>query len=444
MKNRSQWCACLVPFVVAGAGCGGDDKTPTDAGQETGASATPQRVLVTANGMTKSQLVAVNVETKKVDGTLNFPGFIGTTDAHSALFPFLLEQSNDVVARLDPVRPWVIDSSWNVALKDEIDGGASYSDPDAIIVGAGNKAYVLRYTRNEIAVIDTTQSVEAGPPESKIDLSSLLQPNDTDGTVEMTAGVYVAAKNRLYVVLANIDKNLIVDDDTICAPTVSTIVGIDTTSDKVVSLVSGHAAGPGGSIGLRGFDPVFSGLVYDSANDRLLVLEAGCNAPPLVDMDAGAGAGDTDADTDGGASSDAGDEGGPFPGPVSKRGVEAVNLADGSTQILLDASDRGFPSGIVYIDATHAVLGFDFIGSEVYRWDPTQSKLGALVSNAPDAFTYDGAGNLLGTVTTFPNGNLKTSVVSVSLKTGKSTTLSTDAITLEGAFIGGVDVWPHP
>jgi len=429
MKNPSQWCAFLLPCILVNAGCGGDDTSTTtpDSGVRDGQSeaeagvTSPQRVLVTMNPMTgsTSELVAVNVETKKVDGTLKFPGFIGQTDAHSTLFPFLLEQSNDLVAQLDAVRPWVIDSSWNVALKDTQKGSASYTDPAAAIVGADKKAYVLRYTRNEIAVIDMTKDVDAGAPASEIDLSSLLQKNDTDGTVEMTAGVYVAAKSRLYVVLANIDKNLITDNDTLCTPTVSTIVGIDTTTDTIVSLVSGADSGPKGSIALTGFDPVFGGLVYDTLNDRLLVLEAGCNAPPLADGGADAG-----------------------PGAVSKRGVEEVNLADGSTKVLLDASQHGFPSGIVYIDKTHAVLGFDFVGSEVYQWDPTQSALGALVKNAPDVFTYDGVANLLGTVTKYPAvGAPTTSVVSTDYKTGKSTTLSTD---VPPGYVGGVDVWPHP
>jgi hypothetical protein len=422
MKNRREWCAFLLPWTLAMVGCGegggavaiGLDSGSSDARSEAEAGATPQRVLVTMNYEKTSELVAVNVETKKVDGHLTFPGFIGLTDAHSVLFPFLLEQANDLVARLDPIHPWVIDSSWNVALKDAVDGGASYSNPDAVIVGAGAKAYVLRYTRNDIAVIDTTQKVDAGAPTGKIDLSSLVQKNDTDGVVEMTGGAYVAAKNRLYVVLENIDRN--VADGADCVNTVSTVVAIDTTDDKLVNI----GKGPGGSIALTGFDPV--SVVYDSENDRLLLFEAGCSAP-LPD----------DAGPDAAA------------GPVSKRGVEAVNLAAGSATVLLDASDKGFPSGFVYVSKTSAVLGFDFTGSEVYQWDPTKSRLGDPIAHAPDTFTYDGAGNLLGTVTkSSKSGVSTTSVVSVVIATGKSTTLDGDPFTQSGGFVGGVDVWPHP
>lgn len=449
MKNRSRWYAFVLPCVGAIAGCGGGggggatdaggvdarsdgeheatvDARSSDVASDAEGGSVPQRVLVTANGSTTSQLVAVNVETKKVDGRLTFPGF-GVTDAHSTLFPFVLEQSKSVVARLDAVRPWIIDSSWNILLNDATDGGFAYADPYAVVVGAGNKAYVLRYNRNEIAVINTSQAVDSGPPTSTIDLSSLVQSGG-DGNVEMTSGVYLAAKNMLYVVLENINQNTVVapNFDLLCTDTVSTVVGIDTTNDKLVSI----GGGPGGSITLSGFDPVPGGLVYDALNDRLLLLEAGCNpAPP---GDAGADAG---------------------PGAIQQRGVEAVNLSDGTTTVLLDTSTafpsgEGYPTGFVYIDEHDAVLGFDAAGAEVYKWDPTRSKLGTVIPNAPDFFTYDGVGNLLGTVTTTSSdgGSSPPSVVSVAVATGKSTTLydNSDLFSTPVDFIAGVDVWPHP
>jgi hypothetical protein len=381
----------------------------------------PQRVLVTSQGSDTSELVAVNVAMHTVDGTLSYPGF-GTTDAHSKVFPFVLEQENNIVGRLDALRPWIVDSSWNVLLKDGIDGGFPYTDPFAAVVGAGDTTYVLRYNRNDIAVINALQMVDAGKPLHTIDLSSLVQAGG-DGAVEMTGGVYVAAKNLVYVVLGNINQNTVLPPtyDLLCTDTTSTVIGIDTTKNAVANL---GGSGPGGSIPLKGFDPVIDGIVYDEMNNRLLILEAGCNKP--------------------GTSVDAG------PGPVLKRGVEAVNLADLTTTILIDtssmfASGSGYPSGIVYISPTQAVLGFDFTGSEVYNWNPTSSTLGSLIPNAPDLFTYDGAGNLLGTSTTENDAGSITSVVSVDIATGKSTTLSANPFGDAGAgIIGGVDVWPHP
>src|SRR5262249_15520841 len=152
-------------------------------------------------------------------------------------------------------------------------GGDAYSDPNAVFVAAGNKGYVLRYTRNKIAVIDTTQTVDGGAPTKTIDLSSLVQAQDRDGLVDMTAGYYVSGK--LYVLLANIDKSLVSSDGftILCAQTTETIIAIDVASDQVTSL---GGTGPGGGIALTGYNPAISlagpSFVYDAANNRFLVV----------------------------------------------------------------------------------------------------------------------------------------------------------------------------
>jgi hypothetical protein len=401
-----------------GAGDAAQD-VARDAPVEAEAGPVPQRVLVTTNNSTMSELVAVDVETHKVDGTLFFPGDLGTTDAHSTLFPFLLEQANNVVARLDANRPWVIDSSWNVLGNDAIDGGFPYTDPYAAVVAASDETYVLRYNRNRIAYFNALESDDAGTPDGTIDLSSLVQAGG-DGAVEMTAGVYVAKTSTLYVVLGNINQDTVAPPsyDLLCTDTTSSVIGIDTTTNMIKSL---GGTAPGGGIALKGFDPVENGLVYDSAGTgRLLVLEAGCNP-----------------EVDGG------------PGAITKRGVEQVDLATGATTILIDTSNafpsgEGYPSGLVYISSTSAVLGFDYTGSEVYQWNPTSSALGAPISNAPDIFTYDGAGHLLGTATTETDAGSSTNVVKVAIATGTQTVLATQPFSTPGGFIGGVDVWPHP
>ena len=324
-----------------------------------------------------------------------------------------------MVARLDAVKPWVIDSSWNVS--EPQDGGYPYTDPYAAVVAAGDNTYVLRYDRNEIAVINALQMVDGGKTLPPIDLASLVQAGG-DGTVEMTAGVYIASANTVYVVLGNIDQNTVAAPayDLLCTGTTSTVVGIDATTNKIKSL---GGTGPGGAIALKGFDPVANGTVYDPTfppAGRLLILEAGCNTP-----------------VDGG------------PGPITKRGVEQVNLNDGTTTMLLDTtaafpSAQGYPSSIVYISKTSAVLGFDYTGFEVYAWDPTTTTLGSQIMNAPDLFTYDGLGNLLGTVTTYDDAGSTTKVVRVDIATSKQTVISTPTFTTPGGFIGGVDVWPQP
>ena len=59
------------------------------------------------------------------------------------------------------------------------------------------KAYVLRFNRNKISIIDTSQRTDAGVPIGTIDLSPLVVAGDNERVVEMTAAIYVPSKKRL-------------------------------------------------------------------------------------------------------------------------------------------------------------------------------------------------------------------------------------------------------
>ena len=433
---------CALPLGAAAvSACGGDDVTlyPSDAasarheastadvtvlpdsdgGPDTSAppadaspDATPPppaRLLLSINNTATSELVALNVGSKKVDGRFVYPGFIGTTFTGGDA-PWLLEQANDLVVRLDRQEPWRPLSSWNVALTDKKDGGDAYSDPYAVVVGAGPKGYVLRFTRNILAVLDTSKLVDAGAPQSTIDLASLVQPNDGDGLVDMTTGFFVPSRHLVYVVLGNYDKNLFGASGLACSKTVATVTAIDTMTDQIVSL---GGNGPGGSIQLLGFSP--ANAVYDAAGDRILVVHDGCTAT-----------------SDGGTA-------------VVRSGVEEVSLASKTTKMLLDANALGFPGAFAYVDPTHAVIGFGF-GQEVHAWDPTKTTVGAPIPNAPDAnsFVADGLGNILGVRTTPIDGGKTLDIVSVRIENGQSTTLAKNPFTDNTGFIGGVQLWPHP
>jgi hypothetical protein len=285
-------------------------------------------------------------------------------------------------------------------------------------VSAANKGYVLRYTRNKIAVIDTTQVADGGAPVATIDLSSLVQAQDKDGIVEMTAGYYVADKHMVYVLLANIDRTLVASDGftILCAQTTETIVGIDVNTNQLASL---GGTGPGGGIALTGYNPAIGlsgpAFVYDAANARFLVVHAGCNTPLA----------------DGGA------------GTVVKRVIEEVDLT-GTTKVLLDASGQGFPGAFSYIGPHDAIVGF---GTDALHWDPTQTTLGTAVPNAPDsyAFVYDGQGNLLGTRTNFlADGGSSVDIVKTQISDGGTSVLTTNPWTDNTGFVGGVELWPHP
>jgi hypothetical protein len=396
-----------------------DSAAPPDAGDAGEAGPPPpSRLLLTYNGSASSELVAFGLASKKADGRMTYPDPIGTAYV-GATAPWLLEQTTDVVARLDAQEPWKIDASWNVAMNDLTDAGyaESYADPQAVIVNALGKAYVLRYTRNLVAVIDTTQAPDGGVPIASIDLSGELQAGG-DGYVQPVAGAYVASQNRVYVVLGNIDRNDVVNDgyNLECASTTPTVIAIDTTHDALVDL---NGAAPGNGFPLGGFDPILGpgAIAFDPStgtSGRLLVLEAGCNE---VAADGGVGA-------------------------LVKREVEAIDLATGTATELLDLTAGGFPGSLTYIDAHHAIVQTD----TAYAWDPTTTTLGAAVANAPDSFAYDGAGNLVGLDSNYAadGGFEGFSVVSVPLDGGAPETLGTNPFTLTNGFPGGVALWPSP
>jgi hypothetical protein len=382
----------------------------------------PARLLLTYSGYdttSASELVAVDVASGTIDGRLRFKGF-GTTTTQ-APDPYLLEQGHDVVARLDPATPWLARSSWSVALNDATDGGATYSDPSAVIVNAGTKAYVLRFTRNEIAIVDTSQTADGGAPIGTIDLHGLVQPADHDGTVEQTAAAYSPRTGLVYLLLGNIDKTLISPTGTTtCGTTHPTVVAIDVATDKVVPLANGDSSG---AIPMHGYGPIGpAGFAYDAANDRILVLHGGCNEP--------------------GSGPDAG------PGPMSARILEEVNLFTGQARTLVDLDAYGFPNALLYLDASRAIVQLslpDFSGYETHVWDPALSTLGAAIPNAPDSFVYDGAGNLVGVTTVYDaDGGSTIEVASVRIADGKKTTITSNPFTLAGGYVSGVDLWPHP
>jgi hypothetical protein len=384
----------------------------SEAGLVSADASVASRLLLSFNGGVQSELAAFGLTSKQVDGRLLYPGFIGTTYLGPKA-PWLLEQSSDVVARLDPAQPWKVASSWNVSLND---------GPD-VVVGAGDRAYVLRYTRNEIAIIDP--SSDGGSATGVIDLSGELQAAG-DGTVEMSAGVYVPSKQLVYVLLGNINRHDVTDDGytLLCANTHPTVIAIDVTTNQIVDL-NGATAGNG--LALQGYSPGLGpgAMAYDAASDRLLILESGCHQViPAAD----------DAGNDAGAAS-------PTVGPLVGREVEELSLFTGESRTLIDLTQTGeFPSQLVYIDAHRAILQL----YSTYTWDPTTTALGPAIPNAPDAFTYDGVANLLGVSAVYgaDGGIAEYDVQSVRIADGQVTKLGTNPFTLESGFIAGAQLWP--
>ena len=337
---------------------GGVDATLSDAGF-VDAAVPKTRLLAIAVG-TKGELVAVDPSGAQVDGRLVFDGD-GVTSAG-----YLLQTAKDRVNLLDPFEPWKIRSSWTVAGDDAFDGGEAYADPIQVVPVAANKAYVVRYNRNKIAVIDPTQTADAGAATKYVDLSSLQQADDTDGHVDMSGAVYDPVRKRLYVALANVDLKRFLGFDLECPQTTSTLVAIDTTTDAIVSLGGG---GPGGSVNLKGRSVQFGnvgGVVFDAVKDRVFVVTTGCAVK--------------------------GDGGNVLVG----RGIEAVDLKTNVSTVLLDGSALDFPGAFAYEGehAAYVAFGFGAFGT-TYRWDPAVPTLGAPFAKAPDTFALDRKGKQL-------------------------------------------------
>jgi hypothetical protein len=456
---RRAWFVCVVaPAMGAGLllsqqGCGDDEifaeapdaafdasavgpeagPTTPPAGQDAGApsgcvpsAGAPQRLLLTMTsvgpGQAESELAVINLGTHAVDGRLGYASPFGTTSAANA-DPFLLAQRTDLVVRLDSKEPWEAVSSWSVAGDDAVDGGPDYAEPAAVAVPACGKGYVVRFNRNQIAVIDTSQIADAGAPVKWIDLSPLVQASDSDGRVDMTGALWVAAHKRLYVLLGNVDINRIATDGftALCDVTRPSIVGIDVDTDEIVSL---GGAGPGGSSLLDGDNPVLgSGFVYDAALDRFLVLEGGCNAEV----------------GDGGA------------GPIERRGIEEVSLATRQAKTLVTIPGQYFPLGLAYGDGSRAIVStadqFSFEG-KAFFWDPRSDALGPEVPGRIDGVAFAGGDRFVGARAATVDGGPGIEVVSFSaadggIDAGAVETIAQDPFTDNGGFLGGVEVWPR-
>ncbi len=396
---------------------GTDAVADADAGTIAPDGAAPAHVLV-VSGSTNSVLSSVALDSGVIEGTTAFSGGFGApTTAGSE--PFLMEQAASVVARLDGVSPWKIDSTWNVNGTDEMDGGYAYSDPYAVVVSAGTKAYVLRYTRNQIDILDPSQTVDGGSPSGTIDLSSLVQAGDSDGVVEMTSGFYDPTTRRLWVVLENIDRTTFG-----CIPAKATLLAVDTTTNTLVSL---GGSGPGGAYAFSLVDP--EGAVFDSANDRIIVAANGCEAEQPID---------------GGPGVDAGSAPG---GPLVGSGIEAISLATGTTTVLIPGSAVGSGTlggtSLALVGGTDAVVTFtDPVTYEVsgYLVDLGAKTVKSTLLLNSSAIASDGNGHVYATSYAADGGSNQDLIV-IDVATGTNTVVAPSVVTDPDAFVGGVALW---
>lgn len=391
-----------------------DSSSIVDAGSERSSF-----LLMTQTAGSSVELAAFDMSSGTVPGRFAYQGSFpqGVVMGTSA-GPFLIQTESDAILKLDPNTPWKPTSNWSVKMTDAVDGGQPWANPIQMIVVAPNKAYVLRYNRNRIAVIDPSQTTDAGAPTASIDLSALLQSDDLDGTVDMAGAIYDSVRKRLYVALGNLDLGRVDPQGffIICANTQSTVVAIDTTNDSIMNL---GGSGPMGSIALAGHGPQFGflgGVTFDAAGDRMLVMSTGCQ----------------DKLPDGG------------PSPMKGRLIEEVKLSTNVAKTLLDANGQQFPGQLLYLSTNKAVVQFGFgVFSTTYLWDPMTNALGAPLSTTPEVFAWDGKGSIVGPRAKTVDGGKAIDVIGVSTTDPEAgaAVLGHDPFSKAGDFYGNVILW---
>jgi hypothetical protein len=357
-----------------------------------------------------TQYSAFETPANHVVGSLAYAQY--ATGVATSESPWLLEQASNRVVRMNPAAPWEPTAIWNVS---EPPDASSASTEAVAVVEVGTKAYVAGYASDYVAVLDTSQASDGGPPIASISLTSFVADADIDHRLEVVALASDATQRRVWVVLGNSNNGADPSNGAYvpCSPGFHPlVVAIDTATDTLV---------PGVEYALSGYDVLPALVAYDAALDRLLVASKGC-----VDV------------------SDAG-HGSVSVGPTVQSYVEALSLAaDAGTDTILLNPAPPSPSALVYVDEHHAYLQS---ASGVNAWDPTLSALGPSVPGAPDVFVVDAQGNLLGPRTTsFADGGSSIAVVAVDPLLGTSTTLATNPFAPAPAPASwhSVALWPPP
>jgi len=311
----------------------------------------------------KGEIASITLGTGVVDDTTTFPdGDLVATS--SAGVGFALERTNDKVHLLE--------GSKASTTFDLVDPGTDDAPVDS-------KAYVPLYNQSLIAILDLSE----GRVSRRIDLNAYNAPGDSDHSAEIAEGVFDPNGKIVYFVLQRIDtKSYDAKLHLPCSKSPGLIVGIDTKTDAVVDL-NGKAAG--------------KAIELQLVNQRSLSINADGTA--LYMLADGCYEGDTKA----------------------RRGVEVVDLLDGSTTVAYRAEGSDYLAKLILTGGEDALLQ-SLDADYAPHWNKLAIQagtLGAEISDVPDAAIFDGT-DLLGVEVTDQGG----AVLRYDLATGATKVIS--------------------
>lgn len=332
-----------------------------------------------------AEIIAYDIKNQKVLGSLVLAeqdSLISTEQGRG----FVLERPFDKMGRLNILkqdRPWEIEASIDLGEK---------TSPYAVTVPSNNKAYVIMYASNKLAVIDLQTKKKTGD----IDLSEFVDGADDDGLVEPVDAVFDPASNRAYVALQR--TNMGWKQTTtgqwalLCNNVKPLVVGVDTLNDKVIDL---NGAASGKAIELQGFNP--SSLQWNASKNKLIVVHSGCaqaeDAPKR-----------------------------------QRRGLEQIQLDDMTTQWLWTTEEQLQPKSIISMsDKLVAVqLTDDKWNSTWHKLDTATNTMDSAPWSIPLASVYDGSDALIG-LGYNENDKANLAIVRYDLTTQKTTVLTEKA-----------------
>lgn len=277
-----------------------------------------------------THLTVLDLATGAVQGELERDGELSVHASNGRAF--LIDADRDRFVALDPAQPW--QAAWTHEPSGE-DAPTTNT-----IVAANDAAYVLRAESNEIEILSLVDGTHLGT----IDLADFVDPLDADGFVDVSDGFFDATTGRVYVVLP---RTRLYDSQRRCSGSKALLVGIDAATRALVDL-NGDAAGA--AIELAGQRPASSGIVLDGSGLVAYLAQGGCV-----------------------------DEGGALTGA----GVERIDLASGTSSLVVSSDATVPPAKLLGIDERHAFVQFAAPTPLWRAWDPTTTSLGSFENGIP-------------------------------------------------------------